>query len=252
MARYETAGVLINRTAVACGLNRESDPFYSVDPAFIQLVELANQLGQMLLHYNFWELLQRQHSFTTQAGDTGIYDLPEDFAYMLDQTGWQKSDPGAAWPLLGPASPQVWSYLTASQLYDVTLYVWFQQANNKLNLWPQPPPEGIPIQYMYVSRNWVIDGQSDPQNPVYKDNVAAYADIVRYDPVLFVKGLRLAFLEAKGFDTTKAQDEYQIVFDAISSHNKPAPVLSLNGNGALGSWKPLDSWFNVPETGYGS
>ena len=250
--RYEVAGDLINRAAIACGLNKESDPFFSVDPAFIQLVELANQLGQTMLHYHYWELLIRQHEFTTQAGDTGIYDLPADFAYMLDQTAWQKGEPGAAYPLLGPASPQVWSYLTASQLYSVTIYAWFRQADGKLQLFPQPPPVGIPIQYQYISRNWVIDGQSDPQNPVYKDTLTAYADLVRYDPILFVKGLRLKFLEAKGFDTTKAQDEYSIVFDAIAGHNTPAPKLSLVGGVVPGGgWRPLDGIVNVPETGYG-
>lgn len=251
MAKYEVAGDLINRTAIACGLNRESDPFYSVDPAFIQLVELANQLGQMLLHYHFWEILQRTHEFTTQAGDTGIYDLPADFAYMIDQTQWQKGSPGAAYPLLGPATPQVWSYLTASQLYNVTIYAWFRQSNGKLELFPKPPPANVPIQYEYSSRNWVIDGQSDPNNPVYKDSVSAYSDVVRYDPVLFIKGLRLKFLEAKGFDTTKAQDEYELVFDSIAGHNVPAPKLSINSSMGVG-WVPLNGIRNVPETGYGS
>jgi hypothetical protein len=204
-----------------------------------------------LLHYHYWELLIRQHEFTTQAGDSGIYDLPDDFAYMLDQTQWQKGDPGAAYPLLGPASPQIWSYLTASQLYTVSIYAWFRQADGKLQLFPQPPPADIPIQYMYMSRNWVIDGQSDPQNPVYKGEVTAYADIVRYDPIMFVKGLRLKFLEAKGFDTTKAQDEFTLIFETIAGHNQPSPKLNL-AQGVFPLWRPLDSLVNVPETGYGS
>jgi hypothetical protein len=249
--RYETAGVLINRAAVACGLNKANDPFAAEDPSFTQLIEHANQLGQAILHYHYWELLIRQHEFVTQVGDTGIYDLPDDFGYMLDQTAWQKGAPGAAYPLLGPASPQIWSYLTASQLLNVTIYAWFRQADGKLQLWPQPPPPDIPIQFMYISRNWVIDGESPPENPVYKSEVSIYADIVRYDPLLFVKGLRLKFLEAKGFDTTKAQDEWNVVFDVIAGHNQPSPVLNVASSG-LSLWRPLDGIVNVPETGFGN
>lgn len=249
MARYQTAGDLINRAAIACGLNRESDPFYSVDPAFIQLVELANQLGETLLHQWNWEVLERKHSFVTAAGDSGEYALPEDFGYMIDQTAWQEGVPGSAYPLLGPASAQYWSYLEASQLYNVTIYAWFRQNEGKLKLFPQPPPPDIPISFRYMSRSWVIDGQSDPSDPVYKDKVTAYPDIVRYDPMLFVKGLVLSFLEAKGFDTTKAQDAYMLAFDSITGHDKPAPVLNLNGPVAYNRF--LD-YRNIPETGYGS
>lgn len=249
MARYQTAGDLINRAAIACGLNRESDPFYSVDPAFIQLVELANQLGETLLHEWNWELLERKHEFVTAAGDDGSYDLPADFGYMIDQTAWQEGTPGSAYPLLGPASAQYWSYLEASQIYDVTIYAWFRQNDQKLQLFPQPPPAGIPISYRYISRNWVIDGQSDPANPVYKDSVSAAADIVRYDPLLFVKGLRLYFLEAKGFDTSKAQDAYMLALDAIKGHDKPAPILSMNGPRPNNRFL---NYMNVPETGYGN
>jgi hypothetical protein len=248
MSRYQSAGDLINRTAVSVGLNAEPDPFYSVDPAFLQLIELANQLGETLLHLNHWEFLERAASFTTAPGDTGNYDLPLDFGYMMDQTQWQKGVPGAAYPLLGPASSQMWSYLTASQLYNVTLYAWFRQNEGKLQLFPQPPPPDIPIQYQYISRNWVQDGASAPPDLVYKSSVSQASDVVQYDPILFIKGLKLAFLEAKGFDSSKAQDDYLITFDAIAGHDKPAPVLSLTGG--MGGYRFLNG-ANVPETGFG-
>jgi hypothetical protein len=227
------------------------DPFSSNNPAFSQLIELANQLGESMLHLYQWQILEKEHQFVTAFGDTGEYPLPDDFAYMIDQTAWQKGVPGAAYPLLGPASAQIWSYLTASQNLNITIYAWFRQNEGVLQLWPQPPPVDIPIQYRYVSRNWVIDGESPPSPPTYKQEVSTFADIVRYDPILFIRGLKLAFLGAKGFDTTAAQEEFRIIWDSISGHDVPSPVLNLAGGG-IALWRPLDSLVNVPQTGYGS
>lgn len=249
--RFQSVGDLINRVAVAVGLNKSSDPFASPDPAIIQLCTLATECGQDLVQEAEWQQLERTHSFTTASGDSGLYDLPADFGYMIDQTGWQQGVPGAAYPLLGPASAQWWSYLEASQLYTVTIYAWFQISTGKFQLWPQPPTVGIPIAYKYVSRDWVLDGSSPPTAPVYKDNVSASSDTPLYEPILFLKKLKLAWLQAKGFDTTKAEDEYQAALESWKGKDKSAPILSLNG--PIGFRKRfIDGIVNVPETGFGS
>jgi hypothetical protein len=190
----------------------------------------------------------RRHAFTTQPGDTGEYDLPADFSYMLDQTGWQQGVPGSAWPLLGPASPQAWSYLEASELFNITLYAWFRIKEGKFNLWPQPPPVGIPIAFEYVSRAWVKAGD---QVDTYRDNVQIPGDFVLYEPILIVKKLKLAWLQAKGFDSTKAEDEYVASLEAWKGKDQASPVLNLNGGTGVG-FRFLDGVNNVPQTGFGS
>jgi hypothetical protein len=250
MARYQPIGDLINRVAVSVGLNKTTDPFASADPAFVQLCTLATECGQDLVQENDWQQLEREHAFVTAPGDTGLYTLPDDFGYMIDQTGWQQGAPGAAYPLLGPASAQWWSYLQASELYTVTIYAWFRIAQGQLQLWPQPPAVGIPIAYKYVSRNWVLDGNAPPTAPAYKDNVTQSSDVPLYEPILFLKKLKLAFLQAKGFDTTKAEDEYRVALDAWVGKDVSAPILSLNGG--LSYNQPFLGTRNVPETGYGS
>lgn len=249
MPRFQTVGTLINRVAVSIGLGSTSDPFASADAAFVQLCGLATECGQDLVTEANWQQLERSDEFTTEAGDSGLYELPDDFSSMIDQTGWQQGAPGAAFPLLGPASPQGWSYLQASQLYTVTIYAWFRIAEGVLQLWPQPPPVGIPVAYKYISRNWVQDAHSPPEAPVFKDEVDTGADLVLFEPLLFQKKLKLAFLQAKGFDTTKAEDEYQRLLETMRGKDKSAPVLSLNKRCAPGP-RMLDS-MNVPETGYG-
>jgi hypothetical protein len=249
--RFQTAGDLINRVAISIGLNSVTDPFSSADPAFIQLCTLATECGQELVQNNAWQKLMAKKSFVTAVGDTGIYDLPDDFAYMIDQTGWQQGTPGAAYPLLGPASPQMWSYLVASQLYSVTIYAWFRVKEGKLNLWPQPPPVGIPIGYEYISRGWALDASSIPAAPVIVDNLTETGDTVLFEPILFIKKLKLAWLQAKGFDTTKAQDEFIASLDAWMAKDAPAPVLNLTGRNQF-NYRFLNGQTNIPDTGYGS
>jgi hypothetical protein len=250
MSRFQSAGDLINRVAVSVGLQRTADPFASSDPAYVQLCTLATECGDDLVQENDWQQLQRTESFVTMVGDTGLYPLPDDFSYMIEQTGWQQGAPGAAYPLLGPASAQWWSYLEASQLYTVTIYAWFRIAEGLLQLWPQPPAPDIPIAYKYISRTWVLDGTSSPTAPVYKNSLQTSSDTPLFEPILFLKKLKLAFLQAKGFDTAKAEDEYRAALDSWTGKDVSAPILSLTSR-QHGS-RFLDSYVNVPETGYGS
>jgi hypothetical protein len=247
VARWISANDIINRAAVEVGLNPVNDAYATPDPNFQSLRYLLNSCGQELVQEFDWNISMRSHEFTTQAGDSGVYDLPEDFSYMIDQTGWQQGSPGAAYPLLGPASPQWWSYLQASQLYSVTIYAWFRIKEGKLSLWPQPPPVGVPIRYEYISRAWVKAGD---QADTYKDMATIPSDIVLYEPILIVKRLKLAFLQAKGFDTMKAEDEYEDALEAWKGKDQSSPKLSLT-RGYPG-YKMLDGYTNVPETGFGS
>lgn len=249
ITRFATAGDLINRVAVAIGLNKTVDPFASQDPAFIQLCTLINECGQELVQKNAWQKITAVKEFTTQAGDTGVYPLPDDFAYMIDQTNWQQGVPGSAYPLLGPASAQGWSYLVASEIYSITIYAWFRIKEGMLHIWPQPPPVGIPIRYEYISRGWVLDSASTPAAPVLMDHADSFGDTILFEPIMFLKKLKLAWLQAKGFDTTKAEDEFEEALESWIGKDSAAPVLSLVRTTGPGR-RFLDDW-NVPETRFG-
>lgn len=248
VARFISANDVINRAAVECGLNPVNDVFATPDPNFQSFRYLLNSAGQTLVQEFDWNVSMRKHEFVTQVGDSGEYDLPPDFSYMIDQTGWQQGVPGSAWPLLGPASPQAWSYLEASELFSVTIYAWFRIKEGKFNLWPQPPPPDIPISFEYVSRAWVKAGD---QVDVYRDTVQIPSDLVLYEPILIVKALKLAWLQAKGFDSQKAEDEYVAALEAWKGKDQASPVLNLTGGTGVG-FRFLNGWANVPETGFGS
>jgi hypothetical protein len=79
----------------------------------------------------------------------------------------------------------------------------------------------------------------------------AYDDIVWFDPLLTVRGLKLKMLQAKGFDTTAVMQDYMNTLELVKGHDAPSPVLNLN-RPSLGFREPLIGNQSVPITGYGN
>jgi hypothetical protein len=57
---------------------------------FKQLRGLLDSAGQELVELYEWVGLRRAWEITTVA-DQNEYDLPDDFAYMVNQTGWDRT-----------------------------------------------------------------------------------------------------------------------------------------------------------------
>lgn len=250
MARFETAGTIINRAAAECGLNPASgfNPFTSTDPAFLQLVTLLTSAGQELLALHEWQKLTNTYEIifgTTVANPvgTGKFDLPSDFGYFLDQTGWSESE---RLPLGGPMTPQDYSYLVNTNLANSTVFVTFRMNDGQIWVLPDPPPSGQTINFEYISRNWVQPVGTTAVS-ARTDSVANTGDTVLYEPVLIVKFLKMRFLEARGFDTTAAVAQFLTVFNAWTGKDSAAPVLRAARTRVF----PYLGYRNIPETGYG-
>lgn len=244
IARFITAEETVNRVAPEVGLSTTADLFGSTDNAFIQLRVLMTSCGQELLYRNIWEYMVREWSFTTSVpSDTGTYDLPSDWAYMIPQTGWERTNEV---PLMGPLSSQSWQYVEGRNLLDSTIYASFRFWEDKLRLFPYPPDDGVTIAMEYMSRNWVL--KSDNTN--YRDSVQANDDKILYPPILFVKMLKARFLGARGFDTTKADREFEATLSQTIGVNESAPILNVGRPGHR--YPYVQSYRNTPESGYGS
>ena len=243
MARFKTVNDICNQIAVEVGIPKVADVFSATDVAFEQLTTLSNSVGYELLQDSAWEGLVRLNEFTTQAGDDGKYDLPADFAYMINQTGWDRTNNVM---LGGPLSAQQWQYLVGRDLVSQTIYATFREVENQFWLFPQPPPEGLDIAFEYVSRNWVlVNGVAD----MYADKVIQAADLILFEAHMFERLLKLRFLEARGFDTTNADNQYIKSLNAWEGKDKGAPIL--NAAGRYGGVPYLDSMRNTPDTNFG-
>ena len=237
------ANDILNRVAAEVGLDPVADPFTSLQQEFKQMTYLINIAGEELSQLYAWEFLVKEHAILTSDTDSGDYDLPEDFLYMINQTGWERAENV---PLFGPLTPQDWQYLLGRDLVSHTIYASFRINEGKFRIFPQPPPNGLQIHYEYCARNWVIDsGTGD----TLVDRCNQGGDIPLFDRTLLSRYLKLKFLESKSFDTTKAQADFNQTFNLLTSHDKGAEILTAGRN--TRGYPYLDAFNNTPDTGYG-
>ena len=234
---------LLNRVAAEVGLSPVADPYADGAQHFLQMKNLLQTAGEELTLAYIWEWQQNTHQITTQAIDIGDYDLPDDFLQMIDQTGWERS---SNVPLMGPLSAQAWTYLLGRNLVSSTIYASFRIKEGKFSLFPQPPPSGLDINFEYQSTNWVSDGQA---TPTLTDTVTSGSEVVLFDRTLITRYLKVKWLAAKGFDTQKPQDDFNLVFGSLTSKDKGNAILSA-GNGNRGP-AYLDIYRNTPDSNFG-
>lgn len=239
---WDTSANIISQAARELALVSAtiSDPYASTDANVLQLCALLQGLGQDLLRDHQWSHLQTTHTFNTVNG-TAAYALPTDYDRTIDQTHWNRD---ADRPLVGPTGPQGWQYLQAVSVSSA-VGQWFRVFNDQVNIYPTPTSAQT-VAFEYVSRYWVKEsGQSAPNT----DLADAATDTLYFDKRLLVAGLKLAYLEAKGFATAAAQKAYDAALSRAQGGDGAAPVLNLSGNGE--GVRLLD-WRNAPDTGYGS
>ena len=236
-----TATKILNRVAVEVGLDAVADPYASNEQHFVQLKYLLQISGEELAIAHPWEFLTKEHTFTTTTASE--YSLPDDFLHMVDQSGWNRTDDR---PLYGPMSSQQWTYLLGRELVSDTIHVSFRIMDGAFHVFPQPTVSGDVIAYDYVTKNWVSD---DAATPVYSDTVSLGTDVPLFDKTLITRHVKMKWLEAKGFDTSKAQDDFNQVFSFLTGKDKGGRILSA-GSGRRG-FPYLNGRWSVPDGGFG-
>jgi len=242
VSRYLSNNDIINRVAVEVGLSPETDVFASSDPAFRQLIYLLTAAAQELLELYPWQILTRTFQYTTVANESGDLILPADFAYMLDQTGLERSQNV---PLIGPLSAQEWTYLLGRDLVGSTIYASFRFDQGEFKIFPNDPmPAGLDINFEYISRNLFNDVGGG-----FSDTALAATSTSVFPPNLITRLLKKMFLEAKGFDAQKATDSYNLAFEAWTGRDNSAPILNAGRGGQYFPY--LNVQRNLPDTGFG-
>lgn len=237
-----SANDILNRVAAEVGIAPVIDPYASLDPSFVKMKYLLNTAGEELCYIHQWEFLTRSHNILTTVTDSGTYDLPPDFGYMINQTGWERNNNV---PLGGPLTAQEWTYLIGRDLASHTLYASFRISEGSFNILPSPPPVNLDINFEYISKDWVRSG-TEPFT--YSDSVTVGTQKPLYDRTLISRYLKVKYLEAGGFDTTKAQDDFTQCFSFLAGKDKGAAVINA-GRSSRGI--PYLSGYNVPDTGFG-
>lgn len=238
MALYDTVLQVVQDVAVECGLASPATVVGNTDKNVTLMRTLLKSVGRGLVLENAWLQCTLEHTFETTSATS--YTLPADFQTMVDQTGWNRTSKN---PIL-PASRQEWQHLKARDI-GTTLYVVFKPKDLTIEI-PTDHTVGDTIAFEYRSRYWVgLTGTTTPT----KDAPTLDTDVVCLDVQLITRALKRAFLRAKGFDSSAADQDFDNAFETVRNANvNAAPVLSLNGGGV--SEKLIDQ-SNAPSSGFG-
>ena len=245
--RTMNAGDLLVNVGVEMGLGKVIDPFSAADPQYQRLIILFNTAGNELLDLFPWCRLQNRFEFVTVPDPLLVdtcklnYELPADWNAMLDQTMWKK---GGLYPGF-PISIQSWQYLANVQA-AITIQVIFMERNGIISVAPGTAV-GLNVNMMYESRGWV---RSTQDATYLSDNVKQYTDVVMHDPTMMIRYVKMKYLEAIGFDTQKATDDFNLILENRQSKDRAAPILNTGRPGAIGPYRLIDG-FNAPQTGFG-
>jgi hypothetical protein len=198
-----------------------------------------NALGSALAKFPLWPDLRTEWTITTTTD--AAYDLPVDWSVPLNGTTWDRT---SQWPLIGPKTPTEWQILKSGIGVAAPQYR-FRFFGRQFHLHPAPGA-GLTIVQEYLSSNWVL-GTSGDAASIGKPRITLDNDYILLDERLFIEGVKLAFLEAKGLDSSKAFRNFTDLLEAAWANSNAAPVLSLVPVGRT----MFISEYNIPETGYG-
>jgi hypothetical protein len=241
MSRYFNANQIMNRVAVEVGIPASNDAFSDNDQSFLQMGALLNSCGQELSAIFDWEIQSLPFEVTVGPNDTtGIYLLPTDYGSMVDQSGWDLINNV---PIRGPLSDQEWALLLGRNFLTNTIYPAFRINQGKLEIYPSPPPEGSRYSFQYEAIGWAFNGFG------FSDEVTNGAELVAYNPIMFIKMLKYKWLSAKGMDSSMAQLEFDNLLQSQLGKDRGAPLLNA-GHGGFGI-RYLDNFYNSPDSGYG-
>jgi len=240
--RKRTALAIAQQAMGEIGMPRPTTLSAGTDETSAQLLFLLNGLGEKLARLPLWAETRAEWSFTTTTAEA--YDLPADWLVPLADTVWDRS---GRWPLLGPKVPTEWQYLKSG--FGVAAPQFrYRFFNGQFNLHPAPAAGKVIVQE-YLSAAWVfgVSPTVPAQADVPKYRITADTDIPLFDDLLLITGLKLAFREAKGLDSSKVQEEFEDMIEAAWSNSTSAPTLSLTP----GTSSQFLSEWNLPDTGYG-
>ena len=178
-----------------------------------------------------WQALLRTHTFTTD-GVSSSYPLPADCQRVLNMTDYDVTNLD---PLNGSLTPAQWEYVRSGINYLGSRPV-LRIAGDRVELLPVTGPRTVQLQY--ISRNYVIDGATSAAKPEFTQD----SDRTTFSDRLLINFLKLKILEVKGFDTSRAVQDFNTALSAAKSNDAPAGILSLV------PYDPeLPTTFNVPD-----
>lgn len=239
-------------TIIATGVAASTDPFSLLDlvtlfcettalpiPTVVmgtsdrqirQIRALIEEEGRALSSRGGWQWLTFEASFTTTATeDQGdLRDIATNgFLYIKNQTMWDRS---TRLPIFGPLSASEWQSIKA--VVSTGPRYRYRIRGNKLLVNPTPPA-GSSWYFEYVSKHWILDGDSGDGKRLFTKDT----DLVCLPEELVLLGVRWRWKKEKGLEYAEDFREYEMQVKDALTRDGSKPVLNM-GRDPLRELKP--------------
>lgn len=147
---------IVQNAAVELGLSKPSTVIGNTDPTAERLLSHCRYTG-LELAKKPWTVLTLEHTFTTTTAEA--YDLPSDFADVVDGTIWNRTDFEQA---KGPLTPQEWQEFKSGLIGSIGIQprYRFRPVSGVKKFSIENPVSGENLVYEYYSNAWVNNGGS--------------------------------------------------------------------------------------------
>lgn len=205
------------------GISRPATAFANTSPEVQKLVRLSNKVGYRLMRLVPWQILRKEHTFTSLAAETQIADITAtltDFDRIIPETFWNRTD-----ILLqsGVTGPTEWQGFKANA-YTNTQVPKYIIRGNALLITPTLT-SGKSMAFEYVSQNWCQSSGGTGQA-----KWAADTDTGVLNEELLTLGLIYAFLDAEGLPAGSALAHFEEAFQTLVENDQPASGVMVAGD----------------------
>jgi hypothetical protein len=210
---------IVRRAAGEMGIPRPSTVVGNTDLQTQQLLDFANAVGADLAEHHPWTALQTLATVTTVNGQSD-YDLPEDFAGFISDTGWDRTN---MWRLIGPETPQADRAIRESGVVD-PVYRRFRRLGDVIRINPTPTADGETLVYEYVSNAWARSSAD-----VAQEEFEADTDTTIWPGRLLVDGIKMKFMAAKGMYADPLREDYEARRDRLVAADLGTGKINMGG-----------------------
>lgn len=199
------------------------------------LVQMANTEVADLYRRHDWQVLMKDHTFTTVASQES-YALPSDFDRYAPSAYQDRSNRRT---VFGPITAEKWQQLKRTNVQS-GIYRYFRLRGNQILFFPTPTRTGDTIVFEYISNTPVESAAQVAQQRFQADT-----DVPLLDEYLITIGViwRVRRVQGLRYDAEKMRYEQEV--QRAVARDKALPVLNFG--------KKRNNYFasNLPEDGFG-
>jgi hypothetical protein len=230
---------IVQDAAVDVGVASPGTVINNSDETAVQMLKLLKRETRNLSFSHPWTELTFEHTFTGN-GTSSSYSLPTDFAHVINETLWDRSQ---SKPINGPLSPKEWQFLHNGMNTNTGPNARFRIWQKKFFMFPRTQSANS---FVYEYKTDLLVLASAAATP--KTTWTVDTDIARWlDGETLTLGLIWRFKKAKGLAYADEVIEYMSRRDADIIADGGSRIL----NATPGRPEPFLGIY-TPDSGFGS